>query len=219
MTITAHIIDADEGVTKHIVDSGEALSVSGDQRVVLPEVSSADAALAINDGDILTVSVGEQTLLLAGLLANIENETGSDLAFADGVTVESLGDLLARTTPPASEPEYADAADGMADLVREEADAGDLFYLSDLPSVPELITPPQGAAGEVLELGELVELGGDRDALFGLDGGHGDQISVVAQPNDLWANTEFGGPVPEAVSHPHGGDIIDLLLSIDDGIS
>ncbi len=220
MTITAHIIESDESFTKHELESGEALAIAGDQRVTLPDVAAKDADLAINDGDVLTISVDGQTLLLPGLVANIENETGSELTFADGAVVGSLGALLARASLPETIVESGETDFGMADLVREDTDGGDLFYLNDLATMPGVVAPPKGAAGEVLELGELVEEGSEHDALFGVAGEAQDQDGSFDQASDLWANTEFGARSSEFESHHLGdGDIFDLLLGADDGIS
>ena len=185
MTITAHIIDTDDGFTEHVVESGESLAVAGDQRVHLPEITSTDATLAIDDGDVLSVSSGGETLLLPSLLANIEAESGSALIFADSTAVESLGDLLARTSLTEATNDTAETVGEMADLVHDDADGGDLFYLNDLVAAHGALAPAQVGAGEVLELGELVEFGGEQDALFGAPGDSGDQVGAFEQTNDV----------------------------------
>ena len=217
MAITAHIIDSDERVTEHTVESGAALAIAGDQRVNLPDVASPDAALAINAEDVLTVSVEAETVLFPGLLTHIENETGSELSFADGVVIDTLGPLLARVsltnTPDSVEqPDFQ-----MADLIQDDLEAGDLLYLG---GTSDLGLPSQSAATERLELSELIEAGADRDALFGAwNDGQPDDIST-AHTADLWVNTEYGDTALSGAAQHHGNaDIIDSLISIDDGIA
>jgi len=219
MTITAYIIESNESITTHDLESGEALTVAADQRVALPHIAGEDANITINDGDVLSISVDGQTLLLPGLLANIENETGSELTFADGVAVESLGTLLALISLPDAAAKGEETNLGMADLVREDAEGGDLFYLNDLAIELGGVAPQQSSSVEVLELGELVEMGTERDSLLNLTGQPQDPAGTADQTSDLWASTEFGGQSSEFASQPHSGDIIDLLLSEDDGIS
>jgi hypothetical protein len=107
----------------------------------------------------------------------------------------------------------------MADLVREDADAGDLFYVENL-TAETAVALSQGGAGEVLELGELVDVGSDGGALFDVSEETGLNAPAGAWANDLWANTELGGQAAGFVPQHHGdGDIFDLLVSGDDSIS
>lgn len=216
MTITARIIDAEENTTTHMVESGDTLAVAADQRVALPEIAGLDATLTIDESDVLAVSADGQTLFLPGLVAHLENETGSDLTFADGLVVDSLGTLLSRTSLSngARDAETGDASLGMADLVHDDADSGVLLYLNDLPAMPAFVAP-----GEVLELGELVEMGGERDGLLDAIGDHPDQADIPAGPSELWANTELGGSVSATASQPYDDAIVDFLLGGTDGLS
>ncbi len=219
MAITVHLIGSDEKFTEYVAEPGDVVSVEAGQRVLLPDVAGQDAGMAIDASDVLTVLVGGQTLPLPGLLSSMENETGSVLAFGDGTEIDSLGALLGRASLPDVQATSEQAAVGMADLVREDADAGDLFYVENLTAETAMV-PPRGGAGEVLELGELVDVGSDGGALFELSDGTDIKAPAGASANDLWANTEFGGQTAGLVPQHHGdGDIFDLLLSGEDGIS
>lgn len=211
MAIAAHIIGSDESVSEHLLESGASLAVAGDQRVALPEVASPDAALSINAADVLSVSVAADSVSFPGLLANIENETGSELSFADGVVIDTLGALLERVSllDPSAGESQPDLA--MADLIHDDQESGDLLYLNELSDLGSIAGP----AGETLDLAELVEAGHERDALFEALDEASEQQTGAPQATDLWVATELGG----AVHPPIESDIIDPLISIDDGIA
>lgn len=209
MAIAAHIIGSDESVSEHLLESGASLPVAGDQRVALPEVASPDAVLSINAADVLSVSVAADSVSFPGLLANIENETGSELSFADGVAIDTLGALLERVSSPAAGESRPDLA--MADLIHDDLESGDLLYLNELSDLGSIAGP----AGETLDLAELVEAGHERDALFEALDEASEQQTGAPQATDLWVATELGG----AVHAPIESDIIDPLISIDDGIA
>ncbi len=217
MAIRAHIIDSDERVTEHTVESGASLAVAGDQRVNLPDIESADAALGINAADVLTVSIANATALFPGLLTHIENETGSELSFADGVAVDALGPLLARVSLSDASENDSQSGLQMADLIHDDLEVGDLLYLDEISDLGSL---SHTESGEQLELSELVEAASERDALFGaLDDVLSDPAST-AHAADLWVNTEYGEAASaSAVHHPSESDIIDPLISVDDGIA
>lgn len=216
MAIAAHILNSDESVSVHTLESGETLTISSDQRVTLPEVASPDAMLAISAADVLSVSVAAESVSFPGLLANIENETGSDLTFADGMVIDSLGALLGRVSMPESAISDGSSGLGMADLIHDELDSGDLLYLDEAVDLG-LISPPH--LQETLDLAELVQAAPENDALFGALEDISEHTDPAHHSTDLWVNTEFTGAFG-GVAHPPGdGVVIDPLISVDDGIA
>lgn len=219
MAITVQLIGPDENIVEHAVASGDSVAVAADQRVILPEIQEATATLEINPGDVLTITAGSQSFELPGVVSNIENETGTELVFGDGATIDSLGSLLARTALAGDDATSARIAGEMADLVHDDAHGGDLFYVDDL-AASEVMTLANSMVGEVLQLGELVDIASGGDELFGADSGDAGQNFAGHLNSDLWASTESRNGVSDHVPHHHDdADIFDMLLTGDDGLS
>lgn len=175
MAVSVHIIGLDGATTPHNAAAGEIFAVATDQRVELPDVTADQAVLATTEGDLLAVTVNGETIYFAELISHIENETGAEILFSDGQAIATLGELLAR------------AGSGMADLVDNLGEVGDLFDLG-IGGLMESAAPFSVTSdGHALTTADLLETASDGDgSVPGLE-----KDEPEFEPGDgLWAGTE-----------------------------
>ncbi len=101
MTISLKITDG-EG-HQHVLEtqSGDAVQVQAGDTIEMPKVALSDAQLDVDSEGVVVVSHGDDQLLLRGLYETLEAEHDISIRFADagdGGVVETLGDLLAKTS-------------------------------------------------------------------------------------------------------------------------
>jgi hypothetical protein len=207
MAVALQVTEPEGSVRQVELSAGEVLQVGPDDRVALSDLPMDSVHAQVTDTDLLALTVNGETMFLAGLSGHLESETGVSLDFADGQTVDSLGDLLAWLDAGASQAGASDlaGAGGMADLIAGEPDIGDVVYLDLGASAP---AAPSATAG-ALTLDDILQSPGDLALGGTLSGG---------ESSGLWADAEFalGGGMTTSLPGEH--DLTDIIHPPTDGL-
>ncbi len=196
MTIAFTITDNAGTIRQETVETGDILALSEGERAELSDIARHEASLSLGEDDVLSLSFGGETVLVSGLVEHLEDETGGALLFADGMEIDSLGQLLDAVGSAAVE-------GGMADLVADseaDADTTDVVYLYLDGAGAAPASEPILSIAEVLESDDEAAL----PEVIADDAAEG-------RPAAGWAATEsqgFGG----FSSVPGDGDEDGLLI-------
>lgn len=208
MPVTLQVTDSEGTIRQVELSAGEVLQVGPDEQVALADVPMARVHAQVTDTDLVALTVNGETMFLGGLSGHLESETGVSLAFGDGQTVESLGDLLAWLDAGASQSGAGDLvrAGGMADLVAGESDVGDVMYLD----MGALAVAPSGGTTGALSLDDVLHAPPE------LSLGEALSASELSGP---WADAEFalGGAIGGSLLG--GDDVGDIILPHVDGLA
>jgi len=192
MAILVQVIDAGGGVSEYALAGGDGVTVGDGASIALPEAAAAQVALAVGDGDSLALTVAGETVFVAGLITNLENESGGGVSFADGTAIATFGALLARTES-AGDALQTGSDDAGLGLLADDGNIGDLFFVDDAAAGAAAVDPTAGAALDISEILDSFDTAAGADAqvldAFLSDGGAGGG----AQFADLWAETESAG--------------------------
>ena len=201
MTVAVHIFSPDGVMTTDVIATGETFAVAPDQRVELPDVALGEASLATTEGDLLAVTVNGETVFFGDLISHIENETGAEIAFADGHTIATLGELLAY------------AGDDMTDLVEGSDAVADLFDLGNGVAAGFAGAPPAADEAGTLSTADLLVTKIDADGVVpGLE-----SVAADSELNDgVWAGTEAAKTEWTSVANADDDQIDTFIGGIDD---